>query len=348
MAELVTVCNAGDEPDSTTEIVVQNQVDYQPKASVIIPVYDVEKYLRQCLDSVLGQTLKEIEIICVDDGSTDKSLEILLEYAAKDKRISVIKQQNLFAGVARNAGLAVARGEFVLFLDSDDFFELNMLERMYNTAQKDGADVVVCGYSEFDDGVQKDVRKCCIAQDFVKSSPFSPEQKREGLNCINPSPWNKLFKVKLFREYDIRFENLHSCNDWTAVLSVLVMADKISVLEDLFVHYRINTKGQISANRGRNAKCILYAIDRLEKNLKRFGKREVFYDFLVKTSLRSLNYQRMCCNEGQLRDLECAIPEVLSVELCRYIERMKKNYVRRYYFLGLPVLKVEGVNDAWF
>ena len=88
---------------------VQNKIDYTPKVSVIIPVYNVEPYLRQCLNSVINQTLKEIEIICVDDGSTDASLEILKEYAAKDKRITVLKQQNLHAGVARNAGLAVAR-----------------------------------------------------------------------------------------------------------------------------------------------------------------------------------------------------------------------------------------------
>lgn len=91
------------------------------KVSVILPVYNVSEYLRQCMDSIVGQTLKDIEIICVDDGSTDDSLEILKEYEAKDKRVKVIEQKNAGAGAARNNGLAIATGEYLSFLDSDDF-----------------------------------------------------------------------------------------------------------------------------------------------------------------------------------------------------------------------------------
>ena len=144
--QIINVKNAEGTPDTTAQVVVQNKIDYEPKVSVIIPVYNVELYLRICLESVLKQNLKEIEIICVDDGSTDKSLDILLEYAAKDNRITVLKQENLYAGVARNAGLAVARGEYLSFLDSDDFFEPDMHEEMYKKAKEDGSDVVVCGY----------------------------------------------------------------------------------------------------------------------------------------------------------------------------------------------------------
>ena len=91
------------------------------KVSVILPVYNVEKYLKECLDSILNQTLQEIEVICVDDGSTDRSLEILREYEKKDKRVIVLTQENKGAGAARNKGLAIAKGEYLSFLDSDDF-----------------------------------------------------------------------------------------------------------------------------------------------------------------------------------------------------------------------------------
>ena len=97
------------------------------KVSVIIPVYNSEDYLQECLDSLLKQTLHEIEIICVDDGSTDGSLQILEKNAANDKRIQILHQENLHAGVARNNGLKAAHGEYVIFLDSDDFFELTLL-----------------------------------------------------------------------------------------------------------------------------------------------------------------------------------------------------------------------------
>ena len=102
-----------------------------PKVSVIVPVHNTERYLRQCLDSLVRQTLREIEIICIDDGSSDGSLAILMDYAALDSRVRVIEQEGAGAGAARNVGLDVALGEYVIFLDSDDFFELCMLEEAY-------------------------------------------------------------------------------------------------------------------------------------------------------------------------------------------------------------------------
>ena len=130
--KVITVQNAEGEPETQAEILIQNKIGYTPKVSVIIPVYNVEEYLRECLDSIVKQTLREIEIICVDDGSTDNSLEILKEYAKKDNRITVITQKNLHAGVARNAGLAVAKGEYLSFLDSDDFFLFFIKNKFFN------------------------------------------------------------------------------------------------------------------------------------------------------------------------------------------------------------------------
>ena len=114
-----------------------------PLVSVIIPVYNVEEYLRQCLDSVREQTLSDIEIICVNDSSTDGSLSILEEYAKKDPRIQVVTQPNGGAGAARNKGLSMAAGKYLSFLDSDDFFEPDMLELAYKKAEEDKADFVV-------------------------------------------------------------------------------------------------------------------------------------------------------------------------------------------------------------
>ena len=105
------------------------------KVSVILPVYNASDYLHQCMDSIVGQTLKDIEIICVDDGSTDNSLDILKEYEQKDKRVKVIQQKNAGAGAARNNGLSIATGEYLSFLDSDDFFEPDMLEKAYEKAK---------------------------------------------------------------------------------------------------------------------------------------------------------------------------------------------------------------------
>ena len=122
------------------------------KISVIIPVFNSEKYLKKCLDTVLLQTLSDIEIICIDDGSTDSSLQILQQYSRKDHRFKIIFQSHEGAGSARNKGLAIAQGEYLSFLDSDDFFEPDMLEQMYNCSKKYNTDIVVCKSRIFDNG----------------------------------------------------------------------------------------------------------------------------------------------------------------------------------------------------
>ena len=115
-----------------------------PKVSVIVPVYNVAEYLGQCLDTILLQTLQDIEVICVDDGSTDNSLNILNTYAMFDERLKVIHQENAGAGPARNRGIKEATGDFLIFLDGDDFFHPEMLEKMVVKAEEDNSDVVIC------------------------------------------------------------------------------------------------------------------------------------------------------------------------------------------------------------
>ena len=140
---VIVVKNAEGDPDTKATILIKNKIDYIPKVSVIIPVYNTEKYLRECLDSVINQSLKEIEIICVNDGSTDNSLEILKEYAAKDNRITVLTQENLYAGVARNAGMMVASGEYYHFLDSDDMVFKNCYNEIYEYSKNNNLEICI-------------------------------------------------------------------------------------------------------------------------------------------------------------------------------------------------------------
>ena len=114
-------------------------------------VYNVENYIEECLDSLINQTLKEIEIICVDDGSTDGTLKLLYKYEEADSRVKIIQQQNQYAGVARNNGMKHAVGEYIIFLDSDDFFEKTMLEKIYNEAKRKEADLLFFCFKVFDD-----------------------------------------------------------------------------------------------------------------------------------------------------------------------------------------------------
>ena len=188
----------------------------EPLISVIVPVYNVEKYLGQCVDSIINQTLKDIEIICVDDGSTDGSLDILNSYKEKDDRIIILKQKNLYAGVARNNGAKAAKGKYLSFLDSDDFFDVNMLQDMYNQAEKDKSDIVICGWKNYDNRTNKVIAIHNIDISIERKSPFSPESiKKDLFTFCKPNPWTKLFRNSWFKENNLQFENFISCNDLT-------------------------------------------------------------------------------------------------------------------------------------
>ena len=122
-----------------------------PQISVIVPIYNVEKYLAKCIDSIINQTLTNIEIILVNDGSTDNSRKIIDKYDKKDSRIKVIHKKNGGQGSARNAGLDIAKGEYIGFVDSDDWIDSNMYENLYNAAISNNADIVVCNRKVFDE-----------------------------------------------------------------------------------------------------------------------------------------------------------------------------------------------------
>ena len=117
--------------------------------SVIIPVYNACEYLRPALDSVIGQSMENIEIICIDDGSTDCSLEIVMEYQKRDPRVRIITETNAGPALARNNGLKRARGEYVIFLDADDFFEPNLILHLYERAKRDELDITIAGYDVY-------------------------------------------------------------------------------------------------------------------------------------------------------------------------------------------------------
>lgn len=338
MLKTITVTNAAGEPSTTAEILIENNLTETPKVSVIIPVYNVAAYLPECLDSIINQTLKEIEIICVDDGSTDNSLEILKEYAQKDHRITVISQQNLHAGIARNAGIAIAKGTYLSFLDSDDFFEPDMLQTLHNTISQDKSDIAICGYYIYDDVQKKDTQPRIQSN---KNTYYFPQQTKNWLN-ITPAPWNKLFKADLFSRYNIRFENLYSCNDVTATYTALSAASKISILPDLFIHYRINTKTQITAKRNQYAPCVLYALDKLEKNLLRLNLYNIFKHSLTKVAYGCIQYETSRCSSEQSTELKQKTSQILSKQLYRNIKKLySQKKTRHCYLFGfIPLLKI--------
>ncbi len=225
-----------------------------PKVSVVMPVYNVAPFLRQCLNSVLAQTLTDFELILVDDGSTDESLSIIKEYAVMDARISYATQENMYAGVARNTGLAMASGEYLLFLDPDDFFAPTLLEDLYNKAESDEADVVLCDGRYYDNVTKKSTNARLLIQRYniPKVMPFSYRDNPDKILHISiDCPWNKLFRRSFVEEHALQFQPLRSANDVYFVDCALLLADRISVVDKKLVNYRTNVHTSLQATRAK-------------------------------------------------------------------------------------------------
>ena len=212
----------------------------KPKISVIIPVFNVEKYLRECLDSICAQTFTNWECICVDDGSTDNSLAILAEYAANDSRFRIIHREHANAGACRNAGLDVARGKFLSFLDSDDVFAPRMLEFHVKAIEKYNADVSICGMAKYRDGEKMPLLVNAIAEKF-ESYYENPAQNLDIYGKWNGRAWDKLFNAEFVLRYSIRFQEIRSTNDMRFTYTALALADKVVFLNGALIAHRLNS-----------------------------------------------------------------------------------------------------------
>lgn len=214
--------------------------------SVIIAVYNAEKFLGQCLDSIVGQTLKDIEIICVNDGSTDSSLEILEEYAKKDSRLKVFTKENegLGGASARNYGLDIACGKYISILDSDDFFELEMLEKAVKKAEATNSDIVVFGGYEYDNrnGNTYPVASILGEKEIPEKEVFSYKDCADEIYQLTQGmAWNKLFRKSFLDKHGIEFQKIKYTDDAYFTFAHMVLAERITVLKEYLCYYRINS-----------------------------------------------------------------------------------------------------------
>lgn len=217
----------------------------KPLISVIIPVYNVEKYLRQCLDSVINQTYKNIEIICVDDCSTDSSPEILKEYADK---ITIIKNpKNLGLGLSRNEGIKIANGEFIHCLDSDDWMELNAYETLAKYLDK-SVDGVRFTYTSFDEKSGKAEAIGYSGYDFLykKVNIFNTP---ECFKCWNSSAWTKIFRRDFIFENNLFYNDYRCLEDIEYAMRTALKAKNLIFIEDSLLCYRANRKGSLLSKR---------------------------------------------------------------------------------------------------
>lgn len=249
-----------------------------PKVSVIIPVYNSQDYLHDCMSSIVNQTLQDIEIICVDDGSKDDSLKILNDYRMHDSRIHILHQENSGAGAARNLGLSYASGDYLSILDCDDFFEPDMLEKSYSKVVSDSLDVLVFGCDFFDNNT----REFCpctysINQSLlpVNSVFCAKDVQQDVFKLFVGWAWDKLIRREFVKAHGLQFQNLRTSNDMLFVFSALLQAQRIGVYQEVFAHHR-QLSGSLSVTREKSWMCFHEALKALKAYMQQIGCFERF------------------------------------------------------------------------
>ena len=251
------------------------------KLSVIIPVYNVEKYLKDCLDSVCAQTLTDIEIICIDDGSTDNSLNILNEYSSKDSRIKIISKKNGGQATARNLGIKEAQGEYIAFVDSDDFIENTMFEKLYAKAETNNLDLAMCKIATYDNQTReiKDnvwYYMLGVFRDFEKDI-FNHKDTKEFTCNIAVTPYNKIYKTSLLKDNHILFPEGLIFEDEKFFFDTYLRAKKISIVNEFLYYYRVNRKGStVDISKENDFSDIIPISKQIRETFKQTGNYEEY------------------------------------------------------------------------
>ena len=213
------------------------------KVSVVMPVYNAEAYLEEAIESILSQTLDSLELICVDDGSTDRSLDIIKEFQKKDARVRIITENNAGPSAARNKGLARARGEYIFFFDADDFCENTLLLKLYNLSVSKNLDIAIVKYDIYHN--KKEKFEANIPSDhgeiFADGAVVSKNNYPDYiLQCTTAYVWNKMFKHSFLIEKELQFDtDLRVFEDTYFVVTALSLADRVGKLSEVLVHHRV-------------------------------------------------------------------------------------------------------------
>lgn len=257
-------------------IIVDNEQCIDPLISIIIPVFNSSLYLKKCIFSLLKQSFRKIELICVDDGSHDDSLNILIEMSCLDNRIKVVSQKNKYAGEARNVGIDLARGKYLMFLDSDDFFEIDLCERLFHEAESNNSDIVVCDMRLHDEktGKVSEPNWSLKTSLLPNGSLFKPKDAADVIfNFTNNWVWNKIFRADLIKSNNIKFQKIRHTNDLYFMCMTLVLAERVGIIKDRLINYRTNVKKSLTSLNTRNESYydVIECFTELKKSLEKIN-----------------------------------------------------------------------------
>lgn len=291
--------------------------------SVIVPIYNAEKYLNKCVDLLINQTKKELEFILVNDGSTDKTEEIIKSY--KDSRIKYFKNKNQGIGKTRNFGIEKATGKYIMFLDSDDYLKNNACEILYKSVEKTDADLAICDfYKIYDSGVEEKIKLLSFKPTTLRKTPSL-------VNEINLAPWNKLYKKELITKNKIKFVENLKYEDAPFVIEAFSKAGKIIKVDEYLNYYLIHGNSETTV---RDKRCfdILKIIDLIRKNTK---NEAYLQEEINKLTVRIItNYTIQQRNQKDKNVGLDFIDEAFS-----YLEKEVPDYKNNKYFKNRSILK---------
>lgn len=320
--------------------------------TVIVPIYNVKNYLKHCLDSIINQTYSKLEIILVDDGSTDGCANICDEYAKADNRVRVIHKKNAGLGMARNSGLEIANGEFVVYVDSDDWLEKNMVEKMLMAIDQEQADLAVCGYKkQTSNGKIISTNKCCskrtvFLNDEIKNMVLLPilgaeadaQNDIEREMCV----WTNMYRMSIIRENYLRFvsERVYLSEDLFYNIDYIMRVKRAVFIPECLYNYRVNSISLTNMYRKNRFQllCNLYnkEIDILLRyNIYEDAKQRIQRTFIMKmrNSIRILVNSNNETRKERYLDLKAMLNNGIAIAV------LKEYPINKYKMsLRIPVM----------
>ena len=320
--------------------------DNKIKVSVIVPCYNAEKFLDKCLDSLIGQTLKDIEIICVNDCAKDSTASILEKYAKQDNRIKIIThEKNQGLSAARNSGMAIATGEYIGFVDSDDFVELTMMEKLYSKAVKKDADLVIGNVFLY----FADTRKTQVFRDerfftYLSGRVFKFEDQPSLVSCIGA--WDRIYKRELITENNLQFPVGMIYEDQPFSIQAMACAKRITTVSEPLYYYRKNSGGSITDNEIKNDNYKFHFVQ-IANMSKTFMKSRGIYETFMKDYLEyHIHYATIHQSNTKAKNFAKffeMMREITSDEDYDVLMKLDLNFIQAKY---VKALKENNLNAA--
>lgn len=301
-----------------------NQINTAIEISFIIPIYNAEKYIEECINSILSQNLKNIEIICVDDGSTDRSSSIIKKLKSNDQRIIYICQENYGAGKARNIGLAFANGKYVMFIDADDFYEKYSLSYLLKECKSKNADIAIFRSQKYYESTNayEEMKYAFTKHNIPSKSLFNWTDMKDSIfNSFGTYPWNKIFKRQFLLNNNIKFQEIKRTNDLFFVFKALINAKRLIAVDKICINYRKEVLNSLQSTNDNSYLDFWKASYSFFIYLNKIGKYDLLKNSFINCVIDGAYY-----NYNTLRNKE------LKINLLKIIK-----------FVIIPILQIEDI-----